>query len=292
MTVTLLGAILETALERELISRNPAAGGVAARVSGRQSAPTSTPPFRSKPCSTPRAHSTATRLPLADHRRAQSDDRHADLRGASYRRALCPALARRRPGRRLAACRRRQDGRWAAAREGSAARCATSCSPRCAGATRTPARLTTCSPRRAVAGRARTMCARACSASRRVSSTARRSRGRATGEQANKQLETDGLPPLPDKLTPHSLRRTFCSLLYALGEDPGLVMDEMGHTDPALALRVYRQAMRRGSRETAALSALLDGPRDPGHEGGQSQGKADRLPSDFPPTVEQVGLGQ
>ncbi|MGA8365155.1 MAG: hypothetical protein WB709_11635 [Solirubrobacteraceae bacterium] len=67
------------------------------------------------------------------------------------------------------------------------------------------------------------------------------------------------LPPLPDKLTPHSLRRTFCSLLYALGEDPGVVMDEMGHADPGLALRVYRQAMRRGEEEKAKLSAVVDG---------------------------------
>lgn len=76
---------------------------------------------------------------------------------------------------------------------------------------------------------------------------------------ANKRLEADGLPPLPPKLTPHSLRRTFCSLLYALGEDPGTVMDEMGHTDPALALRVYRQAMRRGENEKVALTMLVEG---------------------------------
>jgi integrase len=55
------------------------------------------------------------------------------------------------------------------------------------------------------------------------------------------------------------LRRTFCSLLYGLGEDPGVVMDEMGHTDPALALRVYRQAMRRGEDEKAQLRALVEG---------------------------------
>jgi hypothetical protein len=36
-------------------------------------------------------------------------------------------------------------------------------------------------------------------------------------------------------------------------------MDEMGHTDPALALRVYRQAMRRGEDEKAALRALVGG---------------------------------
>lgn len=48
-------------------------------------------------------------------------------------------------------------------------------------------------------------------------------------------------------------------MLYALGEDPGTVMDEMGHTHPALALRVYRQAMRRGEDEKAQLRALVEG---------------------------------
>ncbi len=77
--------------------------------------------------------------------------------------------------------------------------------------------------------------------------------------RANEDLERADLPPLPDKLTPHSLRRTFCSLLYTLGEDPGTVMDEMGHTDPALALRVYRQSMRRGEDEKAQMRALVEG---------------------------------
>ena len=76
---------------------------------------------------------------------------------------------------------------------------------------------------------------------------------------ASKRLEAAGLPPLPDKLTPHSLRRTFCSLLYALGETPPVVMVEMGHTDPALALKVYAQVMRRGEGETAALRELVEG---------------------------------
>jgi integrase len=77
--------------------------------------------------------------------------------------------------------------------------------------------------------------------------------------RANKQLEAGGQPPLPAKLTPHSLRRTFCSLLYALGEAPPVVMAEMGHTDPGLALRVYAQAMRRGEDEQKALRELVEG---------------------------------
>ena len=48
-------------------------------------------------------------------------------------------------------------------------------------------------------------------------------------------------------------------LLYALGHDPVYVMQQMGHTDPKLALRVYAQAMRRGDEEKAALKALVEG---------------------------------
>jgi integrase len=76
---------------------------------------------------------------------------------------------------------------------------------------------------------------------------------------ASECLVAAGYPPLPDPVTPHSLRRTFASVLYALGEDPGVVMDEMGHTDPALALRVYRQTMRRGEDEKARLRCLVEG---------------------------------
>jgi len=82
---------------------------------------------------------------------------------------------------------------------------------------------------------------------------------RAAVKRANEALAERELPPLPEKLTPHSLRRTFCSLLYALGEDPGTVMDEMGHTNPGLALRVYRRAMRRDEGEKAQLRALVEG---------------------------------
>jgi integrase len=78
-------------------------------------------------------------------------------------------------------------------------------------------------------------------------------------ERASVRLAATGYAPLPERLTPHSLRRTFASVLYALGEDPGVVMDEMGHTDPALSLRVYRQAMRRGEDEKARLRALVEG---------------------------------
>jgi integrase len=97
---------------------------------------------------------------------------------------------------------------------------------------------------------------------------------KAAVKRANEILAERGTAPLPDGLTPHSLRRTFASVLYALGEDPGVVMDEMGHTDPALALRVYRQTMRRGDDEKEQLRALVEG-RDVAEIGSPDEMPAD-----------------
>jgi integrase len=77
-------------------------------------------------------------------------------------------------------------------------------------------------------------------------------------KRASKARTEAGQPPLP-RLTPHSLRRTFSSVLYAIAEPPPIVMQEMGHTDPALALRVYAQAMRRDEHQNAQLRALVEG---------------------------------
>ncbi|MEA2395853.1 MAG: integrase [Solirubrobacteraceae bacterium] len=78
-------------------------------------------------------------------------------------------------------------------------------------------------------------------------------------DNANERLAKVDVEPLPERLTPHSLRRTFASVSYALGADPGLVMDEMGHTDPGLALRIYRQSMHRSDGEKERLRALVEG---------------------------------
>jgi len=80
-------------------------------------------------------------------------------------------------------------------------------------------------------------------------------------KRANENLAKADLPPLPAKITPHSLRRTFASLLYALGESPPVVMAEMGHTSPTLALKVDAQAMRRGEDELTKLADLMGGEK-------------------------------
>ena len=74
-------------------------------------------------------------------------------------------------------------------------------------------------------------------------------------ELANARLADVRETPGRLGLTPHSLRRTFASVLYALGETPVDVQGEMGHTDPKLALAIYAHTMRRDQDERERLRA-------------------------------------
>ncbi len=82
-------------------------------------------------------------------------------------------------------------------------------------------------------------------------------------KHANTQLVTDGCEPLPDGLTPHSLRRTFASLLFAIGETPPYVMAQMGHTTPNLTLAIYARQMDRRDGEPRRLKALVGSQKPP-----------------------------
>ena len=82
-------------------------------------------------------------------------------------------------------------------------------------------------------------------------------------ELASERLTEVGAAPLPARLTPHSLRRTFASVLYALGSAPPVVMAETGHTTPGLALAIYAQAMSRDEGQLEALRALVEGAPTP-----------------------------
>jgi integrase len=52
----------------------------------------------------------------------------------------------------------------------------------------------------------------------------------AAAEKANSQLARQVAGELPERQTPHSLRRTFASLLIALGRDPRVVMGQLAGT--------------------------------------------------------------
>jgi integrase len=78
-------------------------------------------------------------------------------------------------------------------------------------------------------------------------------------ERANEKRAERDLPPLPEGLTPHSLRRTFISLLLAIGEDVPYVMRQVGHANPTVTLAVYAQVMFRAEGERERLRALVEG---------------------------------
>ncbi|HWV84963.1 MAG TPA: tyrosine-type recombinase/integrase [Capillimicrobium sp.] len=74
--------------------------------------------------------------------------------------------------------------------------------------------------------------------------------------RASQRLEECGLPPLPDGLSPHALRRSFASWLIAEGEDVAYVMEQMGHADPQMTLGVYARAVRSGRRSARTKRRL------------------------------------
>ena len=77
-------------------------------------------------------------------------------------------------------------------------------------------------------------------------------------ERANANLAEQGEPALP-KITPHSLRRTWCSVMFALGESLPDVMADGGWIDPKVPLTIYAHSMRRDPEESARLKALVEG---------------------------------
>jgi integrase len=89
-------------------------------------------------------------------------------------------------------------------------------------------------------------------------SNVRRRYPAAAAEDASATLVKAGRDPLP-RLTPHSLRRSFASLLAAIGRDPLYVADQLGHVDPGVSLRTYARVVRLRENERAQLHALAGG---------------------------------
>lgn len=77
-------------------------------------------------------------------------------------------------------------------------------------------------------------------------------------ERANVALEAEGRNPI-EGVTNHSLRRTFCALLYEAGATPAYVMAQMGHTDASLALEIYSKVMERKRDTGDRMDALVRG---------------------------------
>lgn len=81
-------------------------------------------------------------------------------------------------------------------------------------------------------------------------------------ERANVRLAAEGRPDLlPERLSPHALRRSFASWLIAEGEDVAFVMQQLGHTDPKMTLGLYAKALR-SKRRRATMASDAD-PKQP-----------------------------
>jgi len=81
-------------------------------------------------------------------------------------------------------------------------------------------------------------------------------------KKANVELEAKGIAPISERVTPHSLRRTYASLRFACGDDPVFVAEQGGWKDPAFALKVYAKAVRRRERLTGGHLAAFDAALD------------------------------
>ena len=78
-----------------------------------------------------------------------------------------------------------------------------------------------------------------------------------TAELANTRRREAGLNPLPDRVTPHTLRRTYITLALSAGRDPRFVMAQVGHADPKLTLRLYAQVQKRQRQNQALIWELM-----------------------------------
>jgi len=78
-------------------------------------------------------------------------------------------------------------------------------------------------------------------------------------ERASDALAAEGGERMPDGLTPHSLRRTFASVLVALGEPMTYTKRAMGHTTAAMTLSAYADAMEWEDGHGDRLAALVGG---------------------------------
>jgi integrase len=74
--------------------------------------------------------------------------------------------------------------------------------------------------------------------------------------QANEFLEAARLAPIA-QLTPHTLRRTFASILAELGVPPRRAMYLLGHRDPKFTMRVYQQVLNLGGGGQDQLESAL-----------------------------------
>jgi integrase len=83
-------------------------------------------------------------------------------------------------------------------------------------------------------------------------------------ERANELRAQQGLPPIGQHVTPHTLRYTYIASMFAAGADQEYVAAQVGHEDITTTNRIYRYVLRRkvrgeiGERRRQLLTAPLN----------------------------------
>ncbi|HEX3241378.1 MAG TPA: hypothetical protein VHR18_14730 [Solirubrobacterales bacterium] len=49
---------------------------------------------------------------------------------------------------------------------------------------------------------------------------------------ANRKLEENGIEPISERVSPHTLRRTYAGIRAAAGDHPVYIAEQLGHEDP------------------------------------------------------------
>jgi integrase len=110
-------------------------------------------------------------------------------------------------------------------------------------------------------------------------------------DKANELLEAEGRLPIAH-MTPHTLRRTFASILAICNVPPRRAMYLLGHTDPTLTLAVYQQVLDMGTASVAALEEAMGATLAEAHEilcgRGAEQGVL--VPNSYPGTKKPSAL--
>jgi integrase len=89
--------------------------------------------------------------------------------------------------------------------------------------------------------------------------------------KANVALEKAGIAAISERVSPHSLRRTYASLRFACGDDPVYVAEQGGWEDPAFPMKVYAKAVRRRERLSGAHREAFDAALDWAAMGGEAE---------------------
>jgi len=76
--------------------------------------------------------------------------------------------------------------------------------------------------------------------------------------RANVKLEEIGIESISERVTPHSLRRTYASLRAVSRDDPAYVAEQLGHKDARFTFSVYTKAAKRRGKLTGAYLAEFD----------------------------------